>query len=468
MGLIMTSGESAELDVVNPYTREVLRRVPRAGAQDIDDSIAAAHAAFAGARRQAAFERAAILHRAAAQIEQRAIELAETICAEAGKPIALAEAEVARAAATFTAAAEESRRTPGELLDADAFPAGKDFVGQVRRFPIGVIYGITPFNFPLNLVAHKVAPAIATGNAIVVKPSPRTPLSALALAEILAEAGVPAGQVQVVVAPNELASRPLDDPRVKHISFTGSAAVGWSIKATAGLKRVTLELGGNAGMIVHDDADLNLAVAAAATGGFAFAGQSCISVQRIFVHAAIYERFRQLLVEHVHQHVRAGDPRRRDILIGPLIDDAAAVRVRALIDDARSSGARLLAGGDFVEGTCLAATILENADLAHPVCTEEVFAPIVTLHRYERFEDAIAQVNDSMYGLQAGVFTRDMSRIMLAFESLEVGGVMINQSPTFRLENMPYGGVKASGFGREGIRWAMQEMTEPRVLLVRK
>jgi glyceraldehyde-3-phosphate dehydrogenase (NADP+) len=465
---MIMQGDPGNLEVVDPYTKQIVARVPVAREREIDDAIAAAHAAFAQTRRQPAFERAEVLHRVAAGIVDRAAELAATIVAEAGKPVTLAEAEVSRAAATFTAAAEESRRTVGELIDADAFPAGRDDLGMMRRFPVGVIYGITPFNFPLNLVAHKVAPAIATGNTIVIKPSPRTPLSAIALAEIVAAAGVMPGQVQVVVPSNELAARPLEDARVKHVSFTGSAAVGWSIKSKSGARRVTLELGGNAGMIVHEDAELPAAVAAAATGGFAYAGQSCISVQRIVVHAPIYERFRDALVRHTREHVRTGDPRRRDVLVGPLIDDAAATRVRGLIADAIAHGAKLVEGGDFIEGNCLSPTILEDVDPRHRICAEEVFAPIVTLYRYDTFDEAVVFVNDSPYGLQAGVFTRDVTRMMQAFENLEVGGVMINQSPTFRLENMPYGGVKQSGFGREGVRWAMEEMTEPRVLLIKR
>jgi glyceraldehyde-3-phosphate dehydrogenase (NADP+) len=453
--------------VIDPFTRAPLATVAAADEHAIDRAVESAHAAFARARRLAPFERAAILSAAAAGIERRRQQLADTIVAEAGKPVTLAEAEVARAVVTFTAAAEAARHVTGEVLDADGFASGRGHVGIARRFPVGVVYGITPFNFPLNLVAHKVAPAIASGNTIVVKPSPKAPLSALLLADVMDEAGLPNGMLSVVVAPNELAARPLADDRVKHVSFTGSVPVGWSVKQQAGRKRVTLELGGNAGLIVHEDADLAAAIPAAAAGGFGYAGQSCIGVQRIVLHEPIYERFRDDFVRHVRQNVHAGHPRDRRTTVGPLIDDAAVDRVRKLIDDAVRAGAKLLCGGTF-SGSVLEPTVLESVDPTLDVCAKEAFAPVVTLHRYESFDDAIRFVNDSEYGLQAGVYTRDIDRAWRAFESLDVGGVMINQVPTFRIETMPYGGIKSSGFGREGIRYAMEEMTEWRVLVLKR
>ena len=452
--------------VTDPFTKEPLASVASADARAVDDAIAAAHQAFERTRRLAPYERSAILSATAAGIERRRDAFVETIVAEAGKPVALAEAEVARALVTFTAAAEEARRTMGELLDADGFAPGRGHVGIARRFPVGVVYGITPFNFPLNLVAHKVAPAIASGNAIVVKPSPKTPLSALLLAEVMDEAGLPEGALNVIVAPNELAARPLVDARVKLVSFTGSVPVGWSVKQQAGRKRVTLELGGNAGLIVHEDADVPAAIPAAAAAGFGYAGQSCIGVQRIVVHAPIYDRFRDAFVELVRAHVHAGDPRDRRTIVGPLIDDAAVARVRAMLDQAVQGGARVLCGGTF-RGNVLEATVLEDAAPHLDVCAKEAFAPVVTLHRYDDFDEALRFVNDSEYGLQAGVYTRDLDRAWGAFERLEVGGVMVNQVPTFRIDTMPYGGVKASGLGREGIRYAMEEMTEWRVMVVK-
>ncbi len=453
--------------IVDPYSRQQIATVALADAAMIDDAIAAAHAAFDVTRKLEPFERSAMLAAAAEGIARRADEFAQTIVSEAGKPVSLAETEVSRAIATFTSAAEEARRSSGEVLDIDAFPAGRGHVGFMRRFPVGVIYGLTPFNFPLNLVAHKVAPALAAGNTIVIKPSPRTPLSALLLAEVLEEAKVPAGAYNVFVAPNELAPRPLADERVRHVSFTGSVPIGWSIKEQAARKRVTLELGGNGAVIVDEGADLSVAIPAIAIGGFAYAGQSCISVQRIMVHSRIHQRFRDTFVAHVVEHMHAGNPRDRRTLVGPLIDDAAVERVRALLDDAVRSGARILCGGKFT-GPCLEPTVLDSVDPRLDICTQEVFAPVVTLHPYENFEQALEMVNDSSYGLQAGVFTRDLGRAFKAFEALEVGGVMINQVPTFRVETMPYGGVKASGFGREGIRWAMEEMSEPRVMVIKR
>ncbi len=460
-------GAPRQTTVIDPFTRAPVATVATADGHAIDRAVASAHDAFARARRLAPFERAAVLAATAAGIERRRQQLVDTIVAEAGKPVTLAEAEVARAVVTFTAAAEAARHVMAEALDAEGFAPGRGHVGFARRFPVGVVYGITPFNFPLNLVAHKVAPALACGNTIVVKPSPKTPLSALLLADVMDEAGLLKGALSVVVAPNELAARPLADDRVKHVSFTGSVPVGWSIKQQASRKRVTLELGGNAGLIVHEDADLSAAVPAAAAGAFGYAGQSCIGVQRIVLHAPIYERFRDDFVRHAREHVHAGDPRDRRTLVGPLIDDAAVDRVRKLIDDAVRGGAKLLCGGTF-DGPVLAPTVLESVDPKLDVCAKEAFAAIVTLHRYESFDDAIRFVNDSDYGLQAGVYTRDIDRAWRAFESLDVGGVMINQVPTFRLETMPYGGVKSSGFGREGIRYAMEEMTEWRVLVLKK
>jgi acyl-CoA reductase-like NAD-dependent aldehyde dehydrogenase len=454
------------MHVINPFTRAAIASVAVADQRMIDAAIAAAQEAFGRTREMPPFERSAILSKIAAGVAHRKHDFARLITAEAGKPVALAEAEVDRAVTTFTVAAEEARRTTGEVLDLDAFPNGRGHTGIARRFPVGVVYGITPFNFPLNLLAHKIAPALASGNTIVVKPSPRTPLSALLLAEVISESGTPRGAVNVIIVPNELASRPLADERVKHVSFTGSVPVGWSIRQQAGPKRVTLELGGNAGLIVHEDADLDRAIPAAATGGFGYAGQSCISVQRIAVHAPIYDRFREQFLRHVEQHVHAGDPRERRTSVGPLIDDGAAARVRGLLDNARSAGARILCGGTF-EGNVLHPTVLEGVDPSHEVSKGEAFAPVVTLHRYGTFDQAIAFVNDSAYGLQAGVFTRDIGRAWAAFERLEVGGVMINQIPTFRVENMPYGGIKASGLGREGVRYAMEEMTELRVMVIR-
>jgi acyl-CoA reductase-like NAD-dependent aldehyde dehydrogenase len=456
-----------QVTIRSPYDDAPVGRVCLGGAADLRDAVEAAHRAFADlTRNQPSFERADILSRVAATIERRRSEFVDLIIGEAGKPRVLAEAEVTRAVGTFTIASALARETPGHLLDLDAFASGRGHVGLARRFPIGVIYGITPFNFPLNLVAHKIAPALATGNTIVIKPAPQTPLTALLLAHVVQEAGAPAGQLNVVTCANEHAGIPLEDERVKMVSFTGSSAVGWKIKALCGRKRVALELGGNAAALVHEDANLDVAIPSLAAGSFAYAGQSCISTQRILVHARIHDAFCARFTEHVRTEIRAGDPRDSAVTVGPMINAAARARVLAWIDEACGAGGRVLHGGRVV-GTCLEPTVLAVPNQNSTLCREEAFAPVVTVQRYESFDEAIALANASRYGLQAGVFTQDINRIAEAFAQLEVGGVLINQAPTFRTDNQPYGGVKESGFGREGVRSAMEEMTELKTLVVR-
>ena len=459
---------AATLPVRNPFTGVEIARVSLGDERTLDSAIAAARDAFSKTRSVPAHERAALLLRIAHGIGTRREEFAGTIVAEAGKPITYAEAEVARAVCTFSTAAEESRRWggAGEVLALDAMPAGSGHTGFTRRFPIGVISAITPFNFPLNLVAHKVAPCIATGNTMVVKPAAKTPLTALLLAEVLAGAGTPAGQMNFATSTNEHAAHLVTDERVAMISFTGSPDVGWRLKALAGKKRVCLELGGNAGVIVHDDADIAAAVPMIAAGGFGNAGQSCISVQRIFVHGEIYDDFRTRLIAHIREKVKTGDPRDRATVVGPMITAEALAKTRALLADAVAAGGRIVLGGEAC-GFCLEATVMEDVPLSHEACTGELFAPVVTLHRYDDFDGALRLVNDSRFGLQAGIFTNDIRRALHAYEVLDVGGVLINQVPTWRVENMPYGGVKDSGFGREGVRYAMEEMTENKTLIIR-
>jgi glyceraldehyde-3-phosphate dehydrogenase (NADP+) len=457
---------AASLPVVNPFTGEEFASVPLGNSATIDAAIAAAEAAFPKVRHTPAHARAALLLKVAAGLDARRAEFVETIVTEAGKPTTFAEAEVARAIMTFTIAAEEARRQHGELLDVDAFSTGEGHFGLARRFPLGVVSAITPFNFPLNLVAHKVAPGLATGNTMVVKPATKTPLTALLLAEVLVEAGMPPGQVNFVTCTNEDARPLVTDPRVKKVTFTGSPAVGWRLKEQCGKKRITLELGGNAGCIVHRDADLATAVPMVAMGGFAQAGQSCISVQRVVVHESIYDDFRARLVAHIAAKIKTGDPRDRATVVGPMITQDALAEIRARIDAALAAGARLVCGGK-VQGRCLEATVVEDVAPDLDLCAKEAFAPIVTLHRYRDFDEALAFVNASGFGLQAGVFTHDLQLAMRAYEVLEVGGVLINQTPTFRVENMPYGGIKDSGFGREGVRYAMEEMTELKSLVMK-
>lgn len=452
--------------VLNPSTGERIADAPWGGVEHFELAVAAAQAAFAKTRSQSAWERAEILRRAADEIGRRRDAFVQYIVNEVGKPVTLAEAEVARAQATFLTAADEARRTSGEVLSMDAFPAGRGHSGFTRRFPIGVIYGLTPFNFPLNLAAHKVAPALAVGNTVILKPAPKAPLTALLLAEALEAAGVVAGQLNVVTCSNEDAGHLVGDPRVNLTSFTGSPAVGWKLKERCGRQRIVLELGGNAAAIVHEDADLDQAVSAIASGGFGFAGQSCISVQRVLAHRPVYERFKEMLLSHIREKVRVGDPWDRSALIGPMIDGAAVERVSQIIARAVAGGAKLLAGGE-ARGLFMPATVLEDVDRSMEVCSQEIFAPVVVLQPYSRFEDALEMANDSDFGLQAGVFTHDLRRAHQAFESLDVGAVLINNVPTFRVENMPYGGVKQSGFGREGVRYAMEEMTEIRSMIMK-
>jgi len=454
------------LPVVNPYTGEEFARVPMGNAETIDLAIDAAVSAFPEVRNIPAHQRAALLNKVARGIEARRTEFTETIVSEGGKPVFFAEAEVARAIMTFQTAAEEARRQHGEMLDLDGLSPGEGHLGFTRRFPLGVVSAITPFNFPLNLVAHKVAPCLATGNTMVVKPASKTPLTALLLAEVLQEEGVPPGQVNFITCSNEDASVLITDDRVKKVTFTGSPAVGWKLKAQCGKKRITLELGGNAGCIVHSDANLDAAIPMIALGAFGQAGQSCISVQRVVVHESLYDAFRERFALHVKEKIQTGDPHDRKTVVGPMVTRDALEKTVATLAHAVANGAKIVHGGK-VTGQCLEATVVENASTGDPICSQEAFAPIVTLHQYRDFDEALAFVNDSDFGLQAGVFTRDLQLALRAFETLEVGGVLINQVPTFRVESMPYGGVKDSGFGREGVRWAMEEMTEVRSCIIR-
>ncbi|MES2572471.1 MAG: aldehyde dehydrogenase family protein, partial [Verrucomicrobiota bacterium] len=407
------------MPVVNPFTGEEFARVPLGDDALVDKAISTAHAAFEKTRKLPAHARAELLQRVAAGIGKRRVELSETIVAEVGKPVLFAEAEVARAVMTFNTAAIEARQAQGVLLPLDALPPGEGHFGMARRFPIGVVSAITPFNFPLNLVAHKVAPCLATGNTMVVKPALKTPLTALLLAEILVEAGMPEGQINFVTCSNETASRLVQDERVKKVTFTGSPEVGWKLKEQCGKKRITLELGGNAAVVLHSDADLEAAIPAIAMGGFGQAGQSCISVQRIAVHESRYEEFRRLFLAHILAHVKTGDPRRRETIVGPMITTEALARIRDQIADALVGGATVAFGGT-IAGPCLEATVLENLAPQCDLAMKEAFAPVVTIHRYHEFEEALRYVNASPYGLQAGVYTRDLNLAMRAFETLEV------------------------------------------------
>lgn len=452
--------------VLNPWNGETVAKVCLADAGQVAEAVASCQETFSRTRRQPAWERSKILTRIAELIGERREEFVRVIVAEAGKPVVLAEGEVDRAMMTFRFAAQLALADEGHGIRMDGSPQGEGHFGLVGRFPLGVILGITPFNFPLNLVAHKVAPCLATGNVMLLKPALKTPLSSLLLAAVLHDAGVPAGQINVVPFSHDHIPPLLVDDRIKMLSFTGSAEVGWKLKSAAVKMKVALELGGNAAVVVEPDADWKAAVPKIAAGAYGYAGQSCISVQRIFVHSAIYEPFREALVAHIKKSIPAGDPTNRATVVGPMINPDARDKVVQWIDLAVEGGATLLTPATVESLSLLHPVLLENAPADSAVSCEEAFAPLAVLERYETFPEALARVNDSAYGLQAGVFTSDISKSLTAFRELEVGGVMVNQVPTFRVENMPYGGVKNSGFGREGVRYAMEEMTEPRSLVI--
>jgi glyceraldehyde-3-phosphate dehydrogenase (NADP+) len=453
--------------VRNPANGSVVAHVPLGDSTLLEEATREAHDAFQRHRRAAAAVRSDQLRALADAIAARSEQFAVTIQTEAGKPIALARAEVQRALGTFTIAAEEARQPHGGLLALDALRAGADHHGMVRRFPLGVIAAVTPFNFPLNLVAHKVAPALASGNSIIVKPSPRTPLTALLLAEAAEAAGLPAGLLNVVTCSNADIGPWLANPQVRMLSFTGSGAIGKSLHALCAGKRCTLELGGNAPVLVHADADLSLAVPLIAKAAFSYSGQSCISVQRVLVHASRYAEVQAKLVEYTSAHISMGEPSDAEVDLGPMIDEHAAERVSRLVEEALRGGARLLCGGGR-DGSFFEPTILEGVRGSDAVICEEMFAPVLSLEKYDTFEDAVQLVNGSSYGLQAGIFTNDFSLAWRSFNEFETGAVLINQVPTWRTENMPYGGVKNSGLGREGVRSAMEDMTEPRCWIWRE
>jgi acyl-CoA reductase-like NAD-dependent aldehyde dehydrogenase len=456
--------EGERVEVKSPYDGNVVGHVFQAGRGHAEAAIAASVKAFSTTRRLPAFERQRVLRRVAQNITERKEEFARTITLEAGKPIKASRSEVDRTIFTFTVAAEESTRIYGEYLPLDwqEYTVGR--WGIVRRFPLGPVAGITPFNFPLNLVAHKVAPAIAAGCSMVLKPAPQTPLSSLLMAEAVQQAGWPDGALNVLPLSNEDAGVLVSDDRLKMISFTGSAAVGWQIKKNAGKKKVVLELGGNAGVIVHSDADLSYAAERCVAGGFAYAGQSCISVQRILVERSVFPKFLELLVAGVMK-LKIGDPLLESTDVGPLIRESDVVRSRDWINEAIKGGARLLSGGER-HGSILEPTVLTGTRPEMKVNCQEIFAPVVTVEPYDTFEDAVRQINSSAYGLQAGIFTRDAKLLFNAYEELEIGGLVAGDVPTFRIDHMPYGGIKGSGLGREGLRYAIEEMTEPKLLVM--
>jgi glyceraldehyde-3-phosphate dehydrogenase (NADP+) len=453
------------LEVVNPADRSTPAGWTYTATEaQYDEAVEAAVAAFEVTRTLPAYERGRILREISAGVRARREELGRLIALESGKPIRDALVEVDRATLTFRLGAEEAERMNGELIPLDLMPASKDRIGITRRFPIGPIAAISPFNFPLNLAAHKLSPAIASGNPIVLKPPSKDPLTMLAVAEIIEAAGVPTGSVSILPMTRELGDRMVADDRFKLLTFTGSPSVGWRMKERAGKKKVVLELGGNAGVIVDKSADLDWAVKRCLVGAFAYAGQVCISVQRAFIHEDVWDEFMSKFVEGASA-LKVGDPLDPSTDLGPMVDANAAGRTQRWVDEAVALGGRLLLGGK-ADGTFFPPTILTDVPPTAQVCSNEAFAPLVVAFKFHDFDEAIAGVNDSMFGLQTGVFTNDLAGAWRAFAELEVGGVIVNDVPTYRIDHMPYGGVKDSGLGREGLRYAMDDMTEIRIMVI--
>lgn len=454
-----------DLIVHNKFDDHVVAQVAQADASHIEQAISAAVSAQAAMAQLTADQRAEILHACVAGLQQRADVLAELLCAEAGKTLQDARTEIKRCIETFRIAAEESTRIGGEYLPLNNSALTRHYRGFTQRVPIGPCVLITPFNFPLNLVAHKVAPAIAAGCCFVVKPASSTPLSALMMGEVLAQTALPPGAFSILPCAREQADQLITDPRFNLLSFTGSAEIGWELKARAGKKSVVLELGGNAACIVDASADLDKAIPRLVIGAFHQAGQSCISVQHIFLHDQIYAEGKARLIAAA-MALTCGDPSLSTTVIGPVISHKALSRIQQWIQQALDQGADLLCGNQ-AEGKVLTPTLLENVPAALPLAAEEVFGPVAIVHRFSEFSAAIAQINRSRYGLQAGVFTQNIRHAFAAWDQLEVGGVIINDVPTFRAESMPYGGVKDSGLGREGLRDAIEHMTEKRLLIIK-
>ena len=458
---------NADLEVRDKFDGALAARVAVADAAAIERAIAAAARASEPMRKLPPFERQRVLEHCVTRFRERADELAQTLCVEAGKPIRDARGEVTRLIDTFKVAAEEAVRIGGEVVNLEISKRAAGYRGMTKLVPVGPCSFITPFNFPLNLVAHKVAPAIAAGCPFVLKPSERTPLGALIIGEVLAEMDLPAGAFSVLPCDHAHIAPFIEDDRLALLSFTGSGKVGWDLKARAGRKKVVLELGGNAACIVDGDqsAQLHAIADRIVFGAFYQSGQSCISVQRVIVHEALYEPLKRLLLERSRVLV-AGDPKDEKTFVGPMIDEPAAKRVEDWIARAVRRGAKVLCGGTR-RGAMVEATVMENVAHDEPLYREEVFGPVVMLERVGSFDDALARVNDSDFGLQAGVFTDSLAHTMKAWDELAVGGVIVGDVPSFRVDNMPYGGVKGSGFGREGIRYAIQDMSEVRLLVTK-
>ncbi len=456
---------NTNLEVTDKYTGEVATRVALADAKAIDQAIGAAVKAAPAFGAMPPYERQQVLQHCVNRFQERHEELSQALCIEAGKPIKDSRGEVTRLIDTFRIAAEESVRMNGEIMNLEIGPRAKGYRGMYKRVPIGPCSFISPFNFPLNLAAHKVAPALAVGCPFVLKPASLTPIGALLIGEILSETDLPEGAFSILPCRRDGAELFTTDERLKLLSFTGSPDVGWKLKRDAGKKKVVLELGGNAACVVDADADLDDAVARIVFGAFYQSGQSCIGVQRVIVHESVYDEFKEKLVKAT-KALKSGDPKDDETFIGPMISEKEAKRLEEWIQSAVKAGGKLLCGGDR-DGAILEATLLENVPKDQPVCTEEAFGPVAVLSSFNDFSKALDEVNDSVFGLQAGIFTRDVYHMLEAWDRLDVGGVIIGDVPSWRVDNMPYGGVKESGLGREGVRFAMEDMTEIRNLVIR-
>lgn len=455
-----------QIPVINPYTGKKFAATYLAGKAELDLAIEKALAMKEALTDLPSGKKYKVLMQIAAGLKAERKEFAEIIMAESGKPVRYAKAEVDRAIQTFTVAAEEAKRLPGEYMDMEWTAAGEGKEAIIRYFPLGLVAGIAPFNFPLNLAVHKLAPAIAAGCPIILKPSSSTPLTTLKLAEIIDKTDLPKGAVSILPMNRETGNSMVSDDRIHLLTFTGSPAVGWKMKSDAGKKKVVLELGGNAGLIITDSADLDAAVSKSLVGSFAYSGQVCIHTQRILVHEDVFDAFTTKFVDGV-QNLKKGDPAEESTDVSAMIDEPNAVRVEEWVKEAIAGGAKVLAGGGR-DGGYVEPTVLTNTNSSMKVCSLEIFGPVVTVEKYADFNKALNYINDSRYGLQAGVFTNSISEMNASFRHLEVGGVMINDIPGFRVDHMPYGGVKDSGFGREGVKYSIHDMLEPRLLVKNK
>lgn len=453
-----------KIEVLNPYNGTVLGTVPKATKSDLDNAIKAAEEGFKVISKMPAYQRSKILENTARLIEEQQEEIARTISLEAGKSIKYSRMEVSRSVETFKFASEEAKQIHGETVPMDASKAGEGRMGFFLRVPKGVIGAITPFNFPLNLVAHKVAPAIAAGNSVVLKPATATPITSIKLGEIMIEAGLPKGVLNIVTGRgSELGDWIVTDDRIAMITFTGSLEVGKRIKSMAGIKPVTLELGSNSAVIIDEGVNPGQAVPRCIMGGFANSGQVCISVQRIYVHQSIEKKFTEEFVASIKK-LNVGNPLDSDVEFGPMIDEKEARRIEEWIDEAVKQGAKVLTGGKR-NGSIVQATVLTDVTADMKVIKDETFAPVVSIIPFKNFEEAVSMVNNSIYGLNAGVYTNNLRNAIMAAKEIKVGGVIINDVPTFRVDQMPYGGVKSSGIGREGLKYAIEEMTDIKMIV---